>query len=295
MADAYFAARERNAGVTSLLTGANPRIAAILNLLTKGFGYFYLGDRVKGAVCFVVVSAVGALILIHTSIWTSILAISLQIAVAVDAYRVGRQRLFARHPVLLPTSDGTPDAVERSNPGGLQPGIASAFFLVLAAVSVLTYATLRAMSGEHITTLGVLELGPSGLIYRNLAEHIEMTAPGNWSESRAGVELVKLSGEGSSFIVTDQYAIFASDTAIDSNVAAILERHPEAHVVRSEGSLAGQSYKSFQASFQNESGVTVTQRFVVLRRGLKMFIVIETWVDGSQRHTLDGIEQSMRL
>ncbi len=48
--DAYFSAREINAGTDSVMTGSNPRIAAVLNLLTNGFGYFYLGKRKQGLI-----------------------------------------------------------------------------------------------------------------------------------------------------------------------------------------------------------------------------------------------------
>jgi hypothetical protein len=86
--DAYFGAREWNAGVTGWMIGANPRVTAILNLLTKGFGYFYLGDRTKGIVCFLVMSVAQSALLLHTNIWTQTLAISLQAAIALDGYRV---------------------------------------------------------------------------------------------------------------------------------------------------------------------------------------------------------------
>ena len=59
--DAYFGAREWNAGATSLLEGTNPRIVTVLNLLTKGFGYFYLGDRTKGLLCFFIIAELGNL------------------------------------------------------------------------------------------------------------------------------------------------------------------------------------------------------------------------------------------
>ena len=44
--DAFFTAREINAGRDKQIE-KNPRIAAILNLLTRGFGYFYLGEKKK--------------------------------------------------------------------------------------------------------------------------------------------------------------------------------------------------------------------------------------------------------
>src|ERR1700720_4746161 len=49
--DAYFTAREMTAG-TDPFIAENPRVAAILNLLTRGFGYFYLGQRTLGFAVF---------------------------------------------------------------------------------------------------------------------------------------------------------------------------------------------------------------------------------------------------
>ena len=50
--DAYFTAREMTAG-TDPFVPESPRVAAILNLLTRGFGYFYLGQRKAGFAVFI--------------------------------------------------------------------------------------------------------------------------------------------------------------------------------------------------------------------------------------------------
>src|SRR5713226_9816321 len=50
--DAYFTAREMTAGIDPFIA-ESPRVAAILNLLTRGFGYFYLGQRAAGFAVFI--------------------------------------------------------------------------------------------------------------------------------------------------------------------------------------------------------------------------------------------------
>lgn len=50
--DAYFTAREMSAGTDPFMADS-PRVAAILNLLTRGFGYFYLGQRAAGFAVFI--------------------------------------------------------------------------------------------------------------------------------------------------------------------------------------------------------------------------------------------------
>ena len=51
--DAYFTATEINSAQDAQVDAPNPRVAVTLNLLTAGFGYFYLGERAKGMAFFV--------------------------------------------------------------------------------------------------------------------------------------------------------------------------------------------------------------------------------------------------
>jgi TM2 domain-containing membrane protein YozV len=81
--DAGFTACEANEGRDCPPNG-NPRIAATLNLLTSGFGYFYLGERTLGLVVFVGAQVVRPLL-------TSYLAIPLQISLAGHAYIICRK------------------------------------------------------------------------------------------------------------------------------------------------------------------------------------------------------------
>jgi hypothetical protein len=50
--DAFFTAREMTAGTDAFIV-ESPRVAAILNLLTRGFGYFYLGKSTLGFAVFI--------------------------------------------------------------------------------------------------------------------------------------------------------------------------------------------------------------------------------------------------
>jgi hypothetical protein len=95
--DAYFTAIEINRNQDDLLEGQNPRVAVTLNLLTAGFGYFYLGERTKGILLFVAMQVArlalpssGAL-----GVWISLIAMVVQLAVALDAYRIARAQVKA--------------------------------------------------------------------------------------------------------------------------------------------------------------------------------------------------------
>jgi hypothetical protein len=108
--DAYFTAHEVNAGVDPFIVGNNPRVAAAINLMTNGFGYFYLGQRVKGfilAITLGFVSRFTALfghLKIGLAVWLVLQAISLTIAA--DAYRLAQKEL-AEVGALAPKATGS--------------------------------------------------------------------------------------------------------------------------------------------------------------------------------------------
>jgi len=90
--DAFYSAREINAGIDQYMIGNNPRIAAVLNLLTAGFGYFYVGDRTKGLIWFFISRFLYATVGQRLT-WIAF-AVELACAVvAVDAYFLARKQL----------------------------------------------------------------------------------------------------------------------------------------------------------------------------------------------------------
>jgi hypothetical protein len=96
--DAYLTVVERNRGIDPALVD-NPRVAAMLNLLTSGFGYFYLGERTKGVVVFVVFGLLRRVEAVlqgpgGTLLSTALLAAAVYLAT--DAYRLGRRSFDAQ-------------------------------------------------------------------------------------------------------------------------------------------------------------------------------------------------------
>jgi TM2 domain-containing membrane protein YozV len=95
--DAYFTAIEINRGQDDLVDEQNPRVAVTLNLLTAGFGYFYLGERTKGLTLFVIMQAARFAVR-STGFWGILIGLALivvQLVVAWDAYRIARRQLKA--------------------------------------------------------------------------------------------------------------------------------------------------------------------------------------------------------
>jgi TM2 domain-containing membrane protein YozV len=87
--DAYFTAIEVNQGQDDLVEGQNPRVAVTLNLLTAGFGYFYLGQRAKGIILFVVMQV--ARLAMPPKF--ALVLVLVQLLAAVDAYRIARREV----------------------------------------------------------------------------------------------------------------------------------------------------------------------------------------------------------
>jgi TM2 domain-containing membrane protein YozV len=94
--DAYFTAIEINRGQDAQLDGQNPRVAVTLNLLTAGFGYFYLGERRKGTVIFVATQVLRFGVPRLTGYVGGVVSLALvvvQMLMGADAYRIGRKQL----------------------------------------------------------------------------------------------------------------------------------------------------------------------------------------------------------
>ena len=296
--DAYFSAREWNAGVTGWMIGANPRITAILNLLTKGFGYFYLGDRSKGIVCFLAMSAAQGALLLRTNVWTQVLAISLQVAVALDGYRVARERLIAQHPELrfLPDDNGNGvSVVNAANPGSLRPAFAMSFFAVFGAAMFIAYAALMALNGHSVKSSGSLEQGSTGLVFSDRREGIELTVPQDWNPFHSEDTLVSLRAEGMSLIVQEQYATYPVETMLSLTETDLQHRHRSAAFTPVTIKVDRRFASGFDTSYVNDAQIPLNQRVLGLRRGNKILILIETWTRSKDRSTFDPIEQSIHF
>lgn len=94
--DSYFTAIEINFGDDAQVDVTNPRVAVVLNLLTAGLGYFYLGERTKGLAIFVGTQIV-RLGIPHLTGYAggvvSLAVIALQAVLAFDAYRIADAQL----------------------------------------------------------------------------------------------------------------------------------------------------------------------------------------------------------
>lgn len=90
--DAYETARERNAGI-DVDTSDNPRVAALLNLTTNGFGYVYLGHK-WGFAVFLFMVTIGRVIAGAVPLLAELLVAGL----AVHAWVIGRRKRDEIYP-----------------------------------------------------------------------------------------------------------------------------------------------------------------------------------------------------
>lgn len=93
--DAYLTAREHNRGI-DVDTSDNPRVAALLNLTTSGFGYIYLGQvRAGYAIAMILVLNV---IYRATGEVLPLLAELIMLSLALHAYRIAVRNREAVYP-----------------------------------------------------------------------------------------------------------------------------------------------------------------------------------------------------
>lgn len=146
--DAYYTAREVSRGIDPSLVD-NPRIACLLNLTTKGFGYFYLGERAKGIAVFVGTSVVT---LLTPQVFgagsrmmgvASLAMFAVAVAISVDGYRAGARSLAAQVSGL----ELAPEPPASRLPAALPLVIAGAIAVVFAGMMLLGTAALFLQKG----------------------------------------------------------------------------------------------------------------------------------------------------
>lgn len=189
--DAYYTARELSDGTDSQMV-YNPRVAAILNFLTRGFGYWYLDERRKGVFIFFLIGvATRASRNVQNPTYAALLELGIEIVVAVlaaDAYRIARHQNELHREKLASVS--APATALAPSPG-LQPHIP----LTLAGLFVAAYVGFVApgiLMPNYDTidqnSVQITEL-EDRLTYQNPKYGVEVQVPFTWqfTEAQAGV------------------------------------------------------------------------------------------------------------
>jgi hypothetical protein len=281
--DAYFTAREMTAGADAHIP-ENPRVAGILNLLTRGFGYWYLGERTKGLAVFVGLAVIPYVILLSVpQSLQSPLSILVELLVAVfvvDAYRIARRRrakILARiRPAAAPVpSPGLPAAV----PVALAVLLGAAY-LGLAATAALfpDYRSIDQASAR-------VTRGPEQNSYANPKYGVALTAPASWQINTAKPRVfLEASGRmgacNATFLAETRFPLLTVNRyaamltrQLQINPAARFEKTGE-----NPASLGGLPAR--ELVFSVTSGPRhSTQRYLFAQRGLSLYVLILTVTD----------------
>jgi hypothetical protein len=128
--DAYETAREHNAGIDADASD-NPRVAAVLNLTTSGFGYVYAGQKL-GIVAVIVVSFLARSI----ARTLPLLAEVIVAAMAIHAWALARRRREDAYPPHLRPS--IPESrIPRLLPILLSAGILGLYYLLIVVGQIV--------------------------------------------------------------------------------------------------------------------------------------------------------------
>lgn len=246
--DAYFTAREINAG-QDYVTAPSPRVAAVLNLLTNGFGYIYVGWRRTGIFALVAlgffVTFVGGMMGTAAQLLFHLLPIGIQIVLSVHVYKIAKRHLeeFAEPPAIENPS-------VRNEPEGMSPiipvGLAGFFGFAYLSLVILGLAAMSSERG-YIDNLGetTFSLTDNGLRYKNPRFGFEIEIPSGWKfDSPSPLWLVSASTDNGCVLKVTVWAGRApsSETLLEKIVVSeFVELEPKAKgdLIRKRLTLSG--------------------------------------------------------
>jgi len=320
--DAYYSTREINAG-TDPPPYANPRVAAVLNLLTRGFGYWYLGERKKGWIFFIALGLLfaGSWGLQSRTVVDAIFEV-IMIGMAIDAYCIGRRQLAmgggrassdwpAMTTLGLGTVERTSLSVVASAPRLPEPPAD------LPAVVPLTMACFLALA---YTSLGVIGLMMPSFqkidqsrakiteangekVYRNPRYGIEMPVPSAWQYDRSNLRLFaqanSLGGACNALILAEPLSpLFSLESRADLVVRQLLEQNQNYRLLgHNLSSLGGLPAHEIILS-RTVDGNEIIQHYFLARQGLSMYSLVTTVNSRAAeacQADLVGIRQKLRI
>jgi TM2 domain-containing membrane protein YozV len=284
--DAYFVAREINAGTDAVVDSNNPRVATTLNLLTNGFGYWYLGERTKGWTAFVVLGLLmrGISHAMGNSPW-SLLLLIIPCAMALDAYRIARKQMAEAQqetPSRLLMEPSTP---ETRLPAGVP--VALACVLAFTAVGVIALGLAVPRFDPVDQTHAVTDQRSSPKRYENPTYGLRLLVPVSWEFSPADKAYMVAANKGQGCQVAllgqgfNPFDNLAKD--VDAFSRNLLQKNANFRKVADRpgrlGNLTGQEVE-FVATF---NGNEVIQRYLAAPKGLALYVLVTTMASSLQQ------------
>lgn len=277
--DAYYVAREINAGTDLLVDANNPRVATTLNFLTNGFGYWYLGERKKGWIAFLVLGLAmrGVAQAMGDSPW-SVALLVIPCAMALDAYRIARELLAAAQGETPPSVPIEPAMQETRLPAAIP--IALACVLVLALVGLMGIGLALPQLDPIDQSHAVIDQQSNPKRYENPTYGVRLLAPAGWEINSSTKEYLAGARRGPGCQVMLMEVVespFHSLTAVRETLTRdLLQKNPNFRKVADRtsrlGQLSGQEVE-FVATFD---GNEVVQQYLLARRRLVVYGLITT-------------------
>lgn len=277
--DAYYVAREINAGTDWLVDANNPRVAVTLNLLTNGFGYWYLGEPTKGWITFIVLGLIlrGLAQALGNSPWSLLLAV-VPCTTALDAYRIARKQIEEARQA-APAAATPPPAVETRLPATIPVALACVLALGLIGLAALGLVMPNFNPVDQSRSVTNQESNPKS--YENPNYGVRFLAPANWefqsdkqflvkAETLGGACQVALLGQGS-------FPVRSLDTELDALSRDLLQNNPNFHGTGKRPAALGNLGEGREAAFVAQVGnQQVIQSYLVARKSMAAYVLITT-------------------
>lgn len=275
--DAYFTAREMTAG-TDPFIAESPRIAAVLNLLTRGFGYFYLGQRTLGFAVFVGLGIFQQVIVHSLTAGNSaagpLLIELILAALGIHAYEIARKR---EREILATITPPQQPAVKSGLPSFVPVGLA----ILLAAAYVglccigLFMPNYSAIDQSHARIL----VRPQDTVYSNPDYSVEFQAPATWSLEDQDTKFPVTARRSDNVCVADLRLVAWSPVLpVDAYARALAAQlaHPQNKgsrlVQNAPAKLSGLPARDIVLAIE-QPGTRVTEHRIVAKKGMTLYIL----------------------
>jgi TM2 domain-containing membrane protein YozV len=272
----------------------NPRVAAVLNLLASGWGYFYLGERVKGLLVFMVVRLGGWALGQYQFLWELI-----SFGMAIDAYRLARRALrrdpaaphWATNSGMLQLGLGQvppPPALPALESAALpapSSRVPRAVPLALAAMIGCAYGALVVLN-SIIPDYRVLDQSQARFeqtaeerIYLNPRYGVEFHVPASWNfqPPERGSLIQASSGDGichASLAVDAISPLYGLESGRDAMVERVLSENPNFQLAGQRSTRLG-PHPAYELTFAlplDEDDYLA--RYVLARRGMTLYSLV---------------------
>ncbi len=281
--DAYFTAREVDAGIDLQVDVQNPRIALLLNFFTNGFGYFYLGERTKGLLVFLVLSFANRALIAGAG---PIYGLVLPAFTAYHAYIIARTHL---RDALGQEAWITARQVMRGSsklPAWVPMSFAGIVVAGFVGFVVLTHMAAKFNPSDHSAAIFNEQVNPKD--FEDPKHQVRMLFPEGWQFDRSKEkELVFAKAHNGSCVVELSASGHVPLRTLSSEanlIGEILVRNDTKYnlVASSQSELAG--YPAQELEFVVTSHYrTVRQREIITQRKLASYRLILTKASDSDQ------------